>query len=53
MATCRTCGAATQLYANDIPICLACVDALEAKPKPIQNGLQVFRAVEPPRESRH
>lgn len=29
MATCQYCGAATTLYDNDVPICLACSDVRE------------------------
>jgi hypothetical protein len=35
MAICKHCGAETQLYFNTIPICLACVDALDAKSESI------------------
>jgi hypothetical protein len=41
MATCKQCGAGTQLYSNGIPICLACSDHLEAKTKPATNDVQL------------
>ena len=34
MTTCVYCGAGTQLYSNGIPICLACVEDLDAGRKP-------------------
>jgi ssDNA-binding Zn-finger/Zn-ribbon topoisomerase 1 len=52
MATCKKCGTDTQLYANDVPICIACLDALEAKAKPAPKEEQAFRATAPPSESR-
>lgn len=41
MATCYRCGAPTQMYNIDLPICFACADALAAKPKPVQNEVQL------------
>ncbi len=34
MAKCQECGAETELYCNDVPICLACLNALEPETKP-------------------
>jgi hypothetical protein len=31
MAKCKNCGAETELYSADIPMCLACVEAEDLK----------------------
>jgi hypothetical protein len=41
MATCNICGAATQLHSNGVPICLACLESVEAKPLPTPNEVQL------------
>jgi hypothetical protein len=41
MATCYRCGAPTQAHDIELPICSACSDALETKPKPIPNDVQL------------
>ena len=41
MAPCKQCGAGTQLYSNGVPICLACADALVAKPELTPNDVQL------------
>jgi hypothetical protein len=41
MATCYRCGAPTQTSTIELPICLACLDALDTKSKPIPNDVQL------------
>lgn len=43
---CVLCAVPTQLYFNDIPICLTCAEALGAKTKPAQNDLLLSLAHE-------
>ncbi len=33
MATCKRCGAETQLYSHGVPLCVACSNGLTAKAK--------------------
>jgi hypothetical protein len=41
MATCYRCGAETQLYSMELPICITCAAALAAKSKAIPNDVQL------------
>ena len=41
MATCKQCGAETELYSNGIPVCLACVATWGAKSEPTANDVQL------------
>jgi hypothetical protein len=41
MGTCYQCGAPTQTSNIELPICLACLDALDTKSKPIPNDVQL------------
>jgi len=41
MAECQRCGAEARVFFNGAPMCDACWDALNAKPKPIPNDVQL------------
>jgi len=40
MATCKQCGAETELYSNGVPVCLACA-AASAKSETTANDVQL------------
>jgi hypothetical protein len=41
MATCKQCGAETELYSNGVPVCLACTAASAAKSESTTNDVQL------------
>jgi hypothetical protein len=41
MANCYRCGAPTQTSNIELPICVACSEALDTNPKPIPNDVQL------------
>jgi hypothetical protein len=41
MANCYRCGAETQLYSMELPICITCADILAARSNAIQNDVQL------------
>jgi hypothetical protein len=41
MSTCYRCGAPTETHKMELPICLACSNALDTKPKLISNDVQL------------
>jgi hypothetical protein len=41
MATCFRCGAETQLYSNETPVCVACLDTPTAQTRPIWEILRL------------
>jgi hypothetical protein len=41
MANCYQCGAETQLYSMELPLCITCAAASAAETNPIQNDVQL------------